>query len=80
MLSSLNLAAGYAAGLNARHILLGAVLAPWLLQVPTVRRLAALLLLSDANFAQAISARDRGEMDAGILFGAAREPTAIAAS
>jgi 4-azaleucine resistance transporter AzlC len=54
---------------NARHILLGAVLAPWLLQVPIVRRLAALLLLSDANFAQAIAARERGELDAGILFG-----------
>jgi predicted branched-subunit amino acid permease len=34
-----------------------------------VRRLAALLLLSDANFAHAMSARDRGEIDAGILFG-----------
>jgi len=54
---------------NARHILLGAVLAPWLLQVPLVRRLAALLLLSDANFAQAIAARERGELDAGTLFG-----------
>src|SRR5262245_34836613 len=29
---------------NARHILLGAVLAPWLLQIPLARRLAALLL------------------------------------
>jgi branched chain amino acid efflux pump len=55
--------------INARHILLGAALAPWLLQIPTVRRLAALLLLSDANFAHAMSARDRGEIDAGILFG-----------
>src|SRR5262249_27484843 len=54
---------------NARHILLGAVLAPWLLQVPFMGRLAALLLLSDANFAQAIAARERGGMDAGILFG-----------
>jgi 4-azaleucine resistance transporter AzlC len=54
---------------NARHILLGAALAPWLLQIPLVRRLTALLLLSDANFAQAMSARDRGEMDAGILLG-----------
>jgi predicted branched-subunit amino acid permease len=34
-----------------------------------VRRLAALLFLSDANFAYAMSARDRGETDAGILFG-----------
>jgi branched chain amino acid efflux pump len=54
---------------NARHILLGAALAPWLLQIPVVKRLAAVLLLSDANFAQAMSARDRGEKDAGILFG-----------
>ncbi len=54
---------------NARHILLGASLAPWLLQIPIVRRLAALLLLSDANFAHTMAARDRGETDAGILFG-----------
>jgi 4-azaleucine resistance transporter AzlC len=54
---------------NARHLVLGAALAPWLLQVPLARRLAALLLLSDANFAQAMSARDRGEVDAGILLG-----------
>jgi branched chain amino acid efflux pump len=54
---------------NARHILLGAALAPWLLQIPIVRRLAALLLLSDANFAHTMAARDRGETDAGILFG-----------
>jgi 4-azaleucine resistance transporter AzlC len=54
---------------NARHLLLGAALAPWLLQVPIVRRLAALFLLSDANFAYAMSARERSEADAGILFG-----------
>jgi 4-azaleucine resistance transporter AzlC len=54
---------------NARHLLLGAALAPWLLRIPLVRRHAALLLLSDANFAYAMAARDRGEIDAGILFG-----------
>ena len=54
---------------NARHILLGAALAPWLLQIPLLGRLAALLWLSDANFAQAMSARQRGELDAGTLFG-----------
>jgi predicted branched-subunit amino acid permease len=52
---------------NARHILLGAALAPWLLQIPIAQRLAALLLLSDANFAHTMAARDRGETDAGIL-------------
>ena len=54
---------------NARHILLGAALAPWLLQIPIIRRLAALLFISDANFAYTMAARDRGEMDAGVLFG-----------
>jgi predicted branched-subunit amino acid permease len=54
---------------NARHILLGAALAPWLLQIPIIQRLGALLLLSDANFAHTMAARDRGETDAGILFG-----------
>jgi len=54
---------------NARLILLGAALSPWLLQLSIPRRFAALLLLSDANFAHAMSARERGEMDAGILFG-----------
>jgi 4-azaleucine resistance transporter AzlC len=54
---------------NARLIMLGAALAPWLLKVPAGRRLAALLLLNDSNFAYAMAARGRGELDAGILFG-----------
>jgi 4-azaleucine resistance transporter AzlC len=54
---------------NARHILLGAALAPWLLQVPVLRRLAALLVLNDANFAHTMAAQDRGETDAGVLLG-----------
>jgi len=54
---------------NARHILLGAALAPWFLRVPLARRLAALLFLSDPNFAQAMAAHERGELDVGILFG-----------
>jgi predicted branched-subunit amino acid permease len=54
---------------NARHILLGAALAPWLLKVPILSRFATLLVLSDANFAQAMSARNRGEPDAGVLLG-----------
>jgi predicted branched-subunit amino acid permease len=54
---------------NARLILLGAALAPWMLKVPLASRLAALLVLNDSNFAYAMSARTRGEADAGILFG-----------
>jgi 4-azaleucine resistance transporter AzlC len=55
---------------NARHLLFGAALAPWLLQIPLAQRLAATAILSDANFAQAMQARDRGELDAGVLCGA----------
>jgi predicted branched-subunit amino acid permease len=51
---------------NGRLIMLSAALAPWLLKVPVVPRLAALLLLNDSNFAYAMG---RGEFDAGILFG-----------
>ena len=54
---------------NARHVLLGAALAPWLLEVPILGRLAALAVLSDANFAQTMTARQHGELDAGTLFG-----------
>jgi 4-azaleucine resistance transporter AzlC len=54
---------------NARHILLGAALAPWLLRIPIVKRAAALVFLSDGNFAYVMTARDRGEADAGVLFG-----------
>jgi 4-azaleucine resistance transporter AzlC len=54
---------------NARLILLGAALAPWLLKVPVMRRLAALLVLNDSNFAYAMAAHARGETDAGILLG-----------
>jgi 4-azaleucine resistance transporter AzlC len=54
---------------NGRLIMLGAALAPWLLKIPAGRRLAALLLLNDSNFAYAMATRDRAEMDAGILFG-----------
>jgi 4-azaleucine resistance transporter AzlC len=54
---------------NARYILQSAALAPWLLQIPMLQRLAALVLLNDGNFAQTMAARDRGESDAGVLFG-----------
>jgi predicted branched-subunit amino acid permease len=54
---------------NGRLIMLGAALAPWLLKVPAGRRLTALLLLNDSNFAYAMAARSRGDLDAGILFG-----------
>jgi 4-azaleucine resistance transporter AzlC len=56
--------------INARHILLGAALAPWLLKLPRWQRLSAVLVLSDANWAQAMRAYAAGERDAGVLVGA----------
>lgn len=56
--------------INARLILLGAALAPWLLQLPRWQRLSALLVLSDANWAQAMRAYAGGQRDAGVLVGA----------
>lgn len=56
--------------INARHLLLGAALAPWLLQLPRWQRLCAVTVLSDANWAQAMRAHAAGERDAGVLVGA----------
>ncbi|CUA84208.1 AzlC family ABC transporter permease [Chelatococcus daeguensis] len=54
---------------NARHILLGAALAPWLLHLPMAKRYAVLSVLSDPNWAQATRALQRGETDAGLVLG-----------
>lgn len=54
---------------NARHLVLGATLRPWLANVPPVQRYAALALLSDANWAATAAAARRGERDAGHLVG-----------
>jgi predicted branched-subunit amino acid permease len=56
--------------INARLLLLGAALAPWLLALPLWQRLAAVTVLSDANWAQAMRAHAAGERDAGVLVGA----------
>ena len=56
--------------INARHLLLGAALAPWLLQLPRWQRLSAVTVMSDANWAQAMRAYASGERDAGVLVGA----------
>ena len=56
--------------INARLLLLGAALAPWLLRLPVWQRLASVTVLSDANWAQAMRAHADGERDAGVLVGA----------
>lgn len=54
---------------NARHILLGAVLHPWFKALPRWQRYGAVSVLSDANWAWSQQAHARGERDAGVLFG-----------
>ncbi len=54
---------------NARHILLGATLYPWLRHLPAGRRHLIAAIISDTNWAVAIQARRNGETDVGILLG-----------
>lgn len=54
---------------NARHIILGAALSPWLNRLPPGRWFLALCMLTDVTFADSHAAFKGGERDAGILLG-----------
>lgn len=54
---------------NARHVLLGAALYPWMRSLPAWRQQLAAAFISDANWAYAIEAHDKGARDLGILVG-----------
>lgn len=54
---------------GTRHILMGATLAPWLNRLSRPKRLLALSVLSDANFADSYAAFRRDERDVGRLVG-----------
>jgi predicted branched-subunit amino acid permease len=56
--------------INARHLLLGASLSPWLSQLPLWQRFGSVIVLSDVNWAQAMRDYAAGERDAGVLVGA----------
>lgn len=45
--------------INARHLLMGATLYPWLRQLPPGRRYGVMLIASDANWAMAMQAFNR---------------------
>lgn len=55
--------------ISARHIVLGAAVAPWVNQLPLAKRLPVLVWLSDANFADSQPAFRSGETDVGLLLG-----------
>lgn len=55
--------------INARHLLMGASLYPWLRHLSTARRYGVMLVASDANWALAIQAFNRGQPGFGLLLG-----------
>lgn len=55
--------------LNARHVVMGAALSPWIRRLPRRQQLLALSFLSDPNFADSQSRLKSGETDIGILLG-----------
>lgn len=55
--------------INARHLLMGATLYPWLRRLPPRQRYGAMLVASDANWAMAMQAFNRGESGLGLLLG-----------
>lgn len=55
--------------INARHLLMGATLYPWLRHLPPTKRYGVMLVASDANWAMSMQAFTRGEPAMGLLFG-----------
>lgn len=55
--------------INARHLLMGATLYPWLRQLPPAQRYGVMLVASDANWAMAMQAFNRGQPGIGLLLG-----------
>ncbi|OIN12168.1 AzlC family ABC transporter permease [Oceanisphaera psychrotolerans] len=55
--------------INARHLLMGASLYPWLQHISPLKRYGIMLLASDANWAMAMQGFHKGERALGILLG-----------
>lgn len=55
--------------INARHLLMGASLYPWLRDLPPGRRYGLMTLASDANWALSMQALARGQPGLGMLLG-----------
>lgn len=55
--------------INARHLLMGATLYPWLQHLPAGKRYGVMLLASDANWAMSLQAFSKGQPGFGILLG-----------
>ena len=55
--------------INIRHVVMGAALRPWLRDLPLLQSHAALTFMTDANWAQALADRRKGERDAAFIVG-----------
>lgn len=55
--------------INARHLLMGAAIQPWLAHLPPGQRYGSVVLMSDSNWAMAVADRQRGETSLGMLVG-----------
>lgn len=55
--------------INARHLLMGATLYPWLRQLPPAQRYGVMALASDSNWALCMQALGRGQPGLGLLLG-----------
>lgn len=55
--------------INARHLLMGATLYPWLRQLPPAQRYGVMALASDSNWALSMQALGRGQPGLGLLLG-----------
>ncbi|MBE7375093.1 AzlC family ABC transporter permease [Pseudomonas lopnurensis] len=55
--------------INARHLLMGATLYPWLRHLPPAKRYGVMLVASDANWAMSMQAFGRGQPGMGLLLG-----------
>lgn len=55
--------------INARHLLMGASLYPWLRHLPPGQRYACLGMMSDSNWAMAAADYQQGETNVGVLLG-----------
>ena len=54
---------------NARHLLMGATLFPWLRQLSPARCYGTMMVASDANWAMSMQAFNRGQPGMGLLLG-----------
>ncbi|MEL6372507.1 MAG: AzlC family ABC transporter permease [Pseudomonadota bacterium] len=57
------------AAINARHVLYGAALYPWVRGLPAHQLYPSALVMVDLNWAMAMQARQRGYYDVGLLLG-----------